>query len=239
MSWFSTVKEEKKEQVDLKQPLVETVTPLTSSEILNGRGHQGFQTPDKVPTGLALRLNGAVGTGIRAGKNGTVKIRCSRSAAITSSGAGALSLLTITDLNSHDEASGLSGLFSQARVLRTTIEFHQMTCIAPAATVFQPAWVLAVGFDPSAISGSAVRSFIEIQRLGNSKTFNPLYFAPWKNSAKITEKPWSGAGTTSSGLEPFGGQSGGWFYTLTGTAPLTTVIAHYVIHTWFELRIKR
>ncbi len=162
----------------------------------------------------------------------TYKVRLTRTATITTSGAGTLALVTLLNFSQYDQYTQISSLFEEGRLLKTSI--HYAPLVSPNDTSKTPCvWALAL--DPSASSG-ATTSFVLVTRLPGAKFFGSTQSNwPVRASYKYGVQPWSKIGYTPGGTDPVG-NLGGWCIANSAAGSASTAYLQYTIETIAEFR---
>ncbi len=181
----------------------------------------------KRPLGLEKPLSSSV---FLPGK--TYRFRLTRTAAITTSGAGALSLATSIMPSQFTQYTALLALFTESRLISTRIQWVMQgtSKIVPFAFAFYPTWV----------SGSPSLTFTDIISIPGVKLTNidrpivPVRKSEWH--AKPARN--FSAITNASGVDPVGGNIGAWVYAVSTAADASTDIATYLIECDYEFRSR-
>lgn len=216
-----------------QQPTIDAETYLRSAMqqeskdmVLMSRpniGTDSWRPSEKLPMGVPMSMFGF---------ERVLKIRMTRVAQITTSGAGAAAIVTGMIPSNFDQYNQLATLFSAARLVATRYTF---TNLQPQ-TVAQTTW--ALGFDPSGIAGSSY-TFTQNSRLVGSMIFTTYSTVPfirtrWFRPAK--GRPWSDISATATGTDPQGGIIGAWVLNNDTALALTTTYVRYLIEAIYEVR---
>lgn len=162
-------------------------------------------------------------------------IRLTRVATLTSSGAGAMALVTTVPPSQFDQYSALSLLFQECRIrstrisLASNLNFDQTTPPAGGA--------MAVAFNPSAVVGTTV-TISTVMRLPKSKLYS-LTQGNWPVTLQFRYPkgmPWSNVTGGSGGVDPLGGIRGAWCNVAMTTLSNSIVYLTYCIEADYEFR---
>lgn len=173
------------------------------------------------------------------GANKSVKFRLSRVATLTTSGAGAMALLTLVYPQTFDQYGTLAALFSECRLVATrisyTLNLNPDQATGGTSGVVGGAFMTA--FNPTAITGSTA-TVASVSRLPKSKMFctaNTNW--PIKLIAKAPRNNvWSAVTAGSSGSDPLGGIRGGWCHVALSTLSNSVAYLVYCLEAEYEFR---
>jgi len=171
--------------------------------------------------------------------NKTYRIRMSRTATLTTSGAGAMALLTTTIPSSFDQYSALAAIFSECRIRTTrisyTLNLNPFQTSGGTSGVVGGAFCSA--FWPAAITGSTA-SVSQVTRLPKHKLFTTIN-TNWPISLGYRYPrglPWSNVTAGSGGSDPEGGLRGGWCHVALSTLSNSVAYLIYVLEVDYEFR---
>jgi hypothetical protein len=168
--------------------------------------------------------------------NKTFRIRMSRTATLTTSGAGAMALVTTTIPSSFDQYSALAAIFGECRIHATRISYTTNLNPQQAASPVAGGGFCSA-FWPSAITGSTT-SVSQVTRLPKHKLFSTIN-TNWPISLSYRYPkglPWSNVTAGSGGSDPEGGLRGGWCHVALSTLSNSIAYLIYVLEVDYEFR---
>jgi len=163
----------------------------------------------------------------------TFRMRLTRNAVVTTSGAGALQIASNITPANMSEYSAVSALFQEARLMSTRITYAMYSQGNSPTTVIG----IAISFDPSNYSTAPTHTYA-LQQPG-AKLFNTNSAAGsrltnfWKGDGK---RPWSLTIASGSGTDPMGGIVGTWYSSLSGVTTASQNLGTYLIEVDYEFR---
>jgi len=165
----------------------------------------------------------------------TYRIRITKTAQLTASGAGALQLATsIAPSAGFAEYSALSALFLECRLRSTRISY----AFTPGSDISrQPGFCSS--FDPSNYSTTPTFAYAcqqpgaKITSTFNVSTGNRAFSNSWK--AK-TARPYSTVVSTGSTTDPVGGVIGVWYHSISSASVVSVGLCIYLIECDYEFR---
>jgi hypothetical protein len=214
-------------------PDEEKKAPTTSVTGASLAVDSGLEIPVTPPPSSILTAKSILSTVIRG--NRSFRFKMSRSATLTSSGAGALALTTLFTPSGFDQYTQLSAFFEQVRLVGYKISYNSL--VNPSDTT-QVNTAVAIAFDPAAITG-AVTSYTLCSRLPKVKTFSLLSTSMWPivYERKVERnRPWSLITANPGGTDPVGGIAGGHCIAVASAVKASTAVLAYLIEAVFEFR---
>lgn len=169
--------------------------------------------------------------------NKTYKFRLERFATLTTSGAGAMALVTMIEPSGFLEYTQLSALFEECRLVRTRISYNMNMNVFGTTAQGYAGGPFCSAFDVSATTG-ATTSTTSVLRLNDCITFNmPFNQSVIRNDYKAPKgNPYSKVTASASGTEPTGGIKGGWCHVAQATLSNSIAYLTYYLEVIFEFR---
>jgi hypothetical protein len=169
--------------------------------------------------------------------NKTYRFRLTRTAAVVTSGGGTMSLATGVYPGQFDQYTALSILFSQSRLIRTSIEYMLLAPLAQtSATVYAALpGVFVSAFDPAQYGGTTYL-YNQLQRRPGCKQFTSTFTGRKVTNVYTTKRDsrlWSNI-AVQTGTDPYGGNVGAWCIALANVASTTTQYWEYLITADYE-----
>jgi len=155
-----------------------------------------------------------------------------RSATLSTSGAGAMALVTMVYPSQFDQYNQVSALFSECRIRTTSIQL----AMAQGSTI---AGTMACAFDPHFVNGSTT-SVSAVTRLPGCYIYNTnnlLSGQTIRNTYRFPkDTAWSSTGANATASDPYGGVNGGWCNVALTTLSNTATVMTYLITAVYEFR---
>jgi len=161
------------------------------------------------------------------------RLRLTRSASLSTSSGGTMSLATAVYPSQFSQYGGLSNLFSQARLISTRITYVMKTSTSTSPVPLMSA------FDPN--SSYSTPTYVQAQAIVGSKPLNTWNNnGPWSTLTNHWKspapRPWSTLAASGSGTDPLSGVIGSWYHVLGDTGPTSAIVAYYLIEADYEFR---
>lgn len=158
----------------------------------------------------------------------TYRFRLTRTAVLSTSGAGALAIATAVYPQQFSEYMALVGLFKEARLRSSKIRY---VGIGASSNAF------ISSFDPSYASGGSPSFTSALNQVGAQLWNLNVVNVKRENRYRIRGlRPWSAISSTASGFDPYGGVCGAWYTVIQGTGPISTDVLVYTIEADYEFR---
>jgi len=159
----------------------------------------------------------------------TYRMRLSRLATLTTSGAGAFAGATSLIISNFAESSAVNALFDECRVWGTRIHYAML-----GFSGFTNSGMIS-SFDPS--NASTVPTAALAAQIPGAKIFPIFAVARVSNEWRTrTARPWSIISNTDSGTDPVGGSLGTWYHVLVNNINATVGFAQYILEVDYEFR---
>lgn len=167
------------------------------------------------------------------------QFRMSRTAALVTSGTGAMALVTNVNPSQFDQFTQLSLLFSEARLKSAKISYSLL--VNPYAEAAGTSSILGgsmVSAWNAAATASSTASTATVTRLPNCKIFS-INNTNWPVTLRGNvqkNRPWSSISSTSTGIDPVGGIEGGFYHVFMTPVSSATSYFQYILECVYELR---
>jgi hypothetical protein len=164
------------------------------------------------------------------------RFRLTRTASLVTSGGGQMNLGTSIVPSQFSQYTALQTLFSECRLVSTSIQYASCFGIGSTTTVLHSPMMSA--FWPDAASTSpTVLSYDQCARLTNSMSFSSGFTtARVRNSYKAPLRIWSYVAATATGQDPIGGVLGAWSINNLVTLSNSTTYFGYLIEAVYDFR---
>jgi hypothetical protein len=185
----------------------------------------------KMPVAQSALMRGMLGNKIH-------RFRLTRVASLVTSGGGQMNLVTSVIPSQFAQSTALATLFSECRLISTSIEYTSTFGFGSSATTTLHSPMCSGFFQSSTTASPTVMTYDQCARLSNSKTFSSGNIPRNLRNSWITAapRPWSLVSASATGSDPVGGVNGCWSINNLVTMSNSTTYFGYLIEAIYEFR---